>query len=92
MAKFRSRPVEVEAIQWTGLNEDDLVSFTRGEFNALAEDDRANSDDPEATAQLFETRGRWRLVFDNDWIIREGQSLYVCRPEAFAAQFEQVPA
>lgn len=91
MARFRSRPVEVDAVQWTGGNEEELISFTRGQFNALDEDDRANCDDPEATAQLFDRRGMWRLVFDGDWVVREAGQFSKYRRDAFDAQFEAVP-
>lgn len=90
MARYRSIPVEVDAVQWNGNNEDEVASLARHDFNALDEEDRYNCDDPDATAQLFERRGVWRLVYTGDWIVLEGGSLYVCRPEAFAAQFEAV--
>jgi hypothetical protein len=91
MARFRSRPVAGDAVQGAGVNEDALAAFTRGDFNALDDPDRENCDDPEATGQLFDRQGRWRLVYVGDWIVRENGQLYVCRPDAFAAQFEAVP-
>ncbi|GAA0550191.1 hypothetical protein GCM10010172_35370 [Paractinoplanes ferrugineus] len=90
MARFRSIPVEVDAEQWSGSNEADLAAFTSGDFNALDAEDRENCDDPDATGQLFERSGRWRLVFPGDWIVRENAGFYVCRPDAFTAQFEAV--
>jgi hypothetical protein len=90
MPRFRSIPVEVDAEQWTG-DEELLVAFSASRFNALDEQDRANCDDPDATGQLFESPGVWRLVYDGDWIVREGGRFYVCRADAFEAQFERVP-
>jgi hypothetical protein len=90
MPRFRSRPVEVEAIEWSGVNEEVLKSFTRGNFNALDLEDREQCDDPEATGQLFERRGMWQLVYTGDWIVEENGQFYKCRPEAFAAQFDAI--
>lgn len=91
MARFRSIPVEVDAEEWTGQNEELLAAFTHGNFNALDAEDRANCGDPDATAQLFDRQGRWRLVYDGDWIVRDSGYLFRLSPEAFDAQFEAVP-
>jgi len=92
MGRYRTVPIEVDAEQWTGSEEsaECVARIAHHDFNALDAEDRANCDDPDATAQLFERRGVWRLVYTGDWIVLENGSLHVCRPEAFAAQFEQV--
>ncbi len=60
---YQRKPVTVEACQWRGDNADEMTAFLGSDFNVLDEQDRANSDDPEATAQ-------YRMpaeVFDEEW-------------------------
>lgn len=92
--KFRKKPVVIEAVRWTGDNAADLDSFAAGHFDVLDEQDRANIDDPEATAQIFDAlHSTWVLVYDGDWIIRGVQGeYYPCRPDVFAATYEAVQA
>lgn len=92
--KFREKPVEIEAVRWTGDNAAELDDFTASHFEALDEQDRANSNDPEATAQVFDVlHSTWVLVYDGDWIIRgiQGEH-YPCRPDIFQATYEPVTA
>ncbi|GIM88839.1 hypothetical protein [Paractinoplanes toevensis] len=71
MQNFRKKPVKVAAVQWTGSNAAELAEFTNGQFQVLDEADRANCDDPEATAQVFDVlHSTWVLVYDGDWIPR----------------------
>lgn len=96
--RVRKRPVEVDAIRWTGDNEDDVAEFAMAErsvmtrFAALDEADRSNCDDPEATAQVFDDlHSTWVLVYTGDYIIRGVQGeFYPIRPDVFAATYEPV--
>ncbi|MFG2277550.1 hypothetical protein ACGFNQ_02530 [Streptomyces asoensis] len=69
----RKKPVEVDTIQWTGDNETDVQAFTGGasHFYALDNDDRENSDDPEATATVYDKlHSTWVLVYTGQHIVR----------------------
>ena len=71
-ALYQRRPVTVEACQWTGGNAVDMTAFAGPAFTVLDEQDRANSDDPEATASLFDgTEWRRHLMYTGDWAVRE---------------------
>lgn len=87
--RFKKKPVEIEAVRWTGDNEDFIREWTDGQFNALHEDYR--TDDPEATAEVFdELHSTWVLVYTDDWIIRGIQGeFYPCRPDVFAETYEE---
>lgn len=86
----RKKPVEVQAMQWTGDNADALAAWTRNLFDALDESDRAASDDPDATAQVYDAlHSTWVLVQPGDWIIRGIQGeFYPCRHEVFVETYE----
>jgi hypothetical protein len=92
MPKFRKRPIEIEAVRWTGDNAVQLNIFAGSQFDVLDERDRANSDDPEATAQIFDVlHSTWVLVQTGDWIIRGVQGeFYPCRTDVFEATYEPV--
>lgn len=94
MPTYRKKPVEVQAIQWTGDNAADLESFAGSAFEVL---DQPSGDDPDATASILASQhSTWVLVYTGDWIIREldGNGFYPCRSDIFDATFEPagVPA
>lgn len=90
--RFRKKPVEIQAVRWTGGNDADLDQFAGDYFAALDEQDRANCNDPEATAQIFDAlHSTWVLVYDGNWIIRgvKGE-FYPCRDDIFRETYEVV--
>ena len=90
-ARYRKRPVEVGAVRWTGANASEVFGFTGREyFDVLDDQDRANGDDPEATATVFDKlHSTWILVYDGDWVIKgTAGELYPNRPAQFAETYE----
>lgn len=91
MARFRTKPFEIEAVQFKDLNEDEIVEFAgRENFFVLEEEDR--TDDPDCIAQVYDKlHSTWVGVKDGQWIIR-GQKgeYYPCDPEIFAAKYEEI--
>lgn len=89
MGRFRKKPVEIEAVQWTGDNWYFLREWTDDKFNVLDEEDR--TDDPDATAEVLDDlHSTWVLVYTGDWIIKgvKGE-FYPCRNEVFEATYEE---
>lgn len=67
--KYRKKPVEVTAVQWTGDNEAELIEFTGHRFEAVAPEDRI--EDADRTAVVFdELHCTWVGVYTGHWIIR----------------------
>ncbi|WP_329336144.1 hypothetical protein OG252_13245 [Streptomyces sp. NBC_01352] len=94
ITRYRKRPVEVDTIQWTGDNEAEVQAFTGGPstFYALDAEDRENSDDPEATAAVFDKlHSTWVLVYTGQHIIRgvKGE-YYPIAEEVLAETYETV--
>jgi hypothetical protein len=88
-ALYQRRPATVEAIQWLGNNAADMTAFAGPAFTALDEQDRANSDDPEATAELFDgAEWRRRLMYYGDWAVREGEHIRYMLAREFEAEWE----
>lgn len=72
IVRRRKRPVEVDTVQWTGDNETEVQEFTgASHFYALDAEDRENSEDPEATATVFDNlHSTWVLVYTGQHIVR----------------------
>lgn len=92
-ARYRKRPVEVEAVQWTGDNIDAMFEFAgRDKFDLLDEQQRRDCDDPEATAAVFDIlHSTWVLVLPGQWIVKgiRGE-FYPCAADVFAETYEPV--
>lgn len=81
MARFRKKPVVIDAVQWTGDNGADISAFlgdTAWKHNA---DDTLTI----PTLEGDHLAGEW------DWIIRGvAGEFYPCKPDIFAATYEPV--
>lgn len=80
---FRKKPVEVQAMQWTGgpTSSDELVQWTRGNFTWY-------DGIGEIWDYLHET---WVKLEVGDWIIQGIQGeFYPCKQDIFAETYERV--
>ncbi|MFA7265116.1 MAG: hypothetical protein WC054_02290 [Candidatus Nanopelagicales bacterium] len=85
--RFRKKPVEVEAMQWTGSNRNALFDFTGGLFGRVHPEDR--TDDPDQTGEIFVgANSVWVGVEDGEWIIHDSGGFYPCKPDIFEATYE----
>ena len=78
MPKFRKKPVEIEAVQWTGTNAPEVLDFI-GTTGRMSADGSLFIDTLEGTMRAY----------SGDWIIRgvKGE-FYPCKPEIFTATYE----
>jgi hypothetical protein len=67
-ARYRQRPIEVEAIQWTGSNAEELTAFTERRFFTIDPEDRA--EDPDCDAQLLVEASHWVGIRPGDWVLK----------------------
>ncbi|MGC4918670.1 hypothetical protein ACLQ2B_38095 [Streptomyces albogriseolus] len=95
MPKYRKRPVEIDAIQWTGNNIDAVMGFMHPQqpvhVNSLSHMRFTNADDLIG----IETLEGLMVADKGDWIIREpfptdDRKFYPCKPDIFAATYEPV--
>lgn len=81
MKHYRKRPVVIEAIQWDGSNEPELIEFVGDSLKPAVHPDYLEIHTLEGvmTADL------------GDWIIKgvKGE-FYPCKPEIFEATYEEV--
>ncbi|WP_329376107.1 hypothetical protein [Streptomyces sp. NBC_01483] len=85
--RYRPRPTEVTALQWTGHNAAQLTDFAKTRFMEVDPEDR--TEDPDATAALLESAHEaWAGLKVGDWIVRRNGQFKRFSPEAFADQYE----
>jgi hypothetical protein len=78
--RFRKRPVEVEAVQWTGDNADEIERFAGDAYETWL---------PSVDKVAICTLEGEMTASVGDWIIRGVQGeFYPCKPDIFEATYE----
>lgn len=96
MSKYRKKPVEIEAIQWTGKNQREMFDFlTNGE----KKDEYMTSSEKTFRIDHFAVKGGLiiktlegeHLANIGDYIIRGvAGEFYPCKPDIFARTYDTV--
>jgi hypothetical protein len=86
--KYRHKPTEVEAVQWTGLNLEEVQAFVT--------DDEGNSPDlahdPSSHQLLLPTLHGAVVVAAGDWVLSQPDAgFWPCKPDIFEATYDEVP-
>lgn len=77
--KFRKKPVEIEAVQWTGHNAPALKHFAGKDIKFVG-----------GIPEIQTLEGRM-MVSVNDWVIRGTRGeFYPCKPGPFEDTFEPI--
>ena len=95
MARFRKKPVVIEAVQWDGSDEvwESLWTWGGGRGNDVdgwdASDAKILRQDEGEPTLWIETLEGGHVASPGDWIIRgvKGE-FYPCKPDIFAATYE----
>lgn len=94
MPKFRKKPIEVEATQWTGTNSGEIKQWVglkdNGEsYFLLPEEVFGYWNTPGIYDKLHDT---WVHVFPGQWIIKGIQGeFYPCANDVFKSSYEPCP-
>jgi hypothetical protein len=85
--KFRKKPVEVEVIQFTRLNWEEIQQFTNNTAHTLTIERRING---KCTCVIPTLEGE-HIANENDYIIRgvKGE-FYPCKPDVFELTYEKI--
>lgn len=85
MTRFRTKPFEIEAVQYKGeINQQEVYEFSEGQTKA----------GPDSQMQVWDKlHDTWVTFYPGQWIIK-GQKgeFYPCDAEIFAAKYEEIPA
>lgn len=87
---FRKRPIEVQALQWTGLNLAELAAFTGGRFADEPQDDGTYP--PEVTGWVYDVlHSSWVGVKTGDSVVRgTSGEFYPIDADVLAETYEPV--
>lgn len=90
MPKYRSKVVEIEAIQWTGDNNEELEDFAGNKFVG----NKFGVEFSKEHADIFDhLQDTWITVNPFDYIIKGMKGEFYPRdPEVFRATFEELDA
>ena len=84
MAKYRKRPVVIEAVQWTGENFEELWRLLE------SKEGRAVYEESDMSIFLETLEGTMKAQV-GDYIIKGVQGeIYPCKPDIFKSTYEQV--
>jgi len=94
LAKFRKRPVEVNAIQWTGKNLDEITEFLEEKAikNSVSSGYNFYLDYQKVDGGLvIKTLEGEHIASIGDWIIKGvNGEYYPCKPDVFRDTYEAI--
>lgn len=93
MPRFRKKPVEIEAMQFTGMDSYlAIVAWWKSwKTETLDASEKLEFRGGPKPLMLINTLEGWMSASPGDWIIRGVQDeLYPCKPDIFAATYEEV--
>lgn len=88
MKKFKSKAIEIEAIQWNGENTQEIIGLDPAYFNH-----RAKTQHHRSTEKLMVKSAHGFVeVSVGDWIIKEpqGAGFYPCNKVLFEKRYEEI--
>lgn len=90
--KYRTKPVEIEAIQWTGLNLEEVKNFADDSLIYAIIDSawKAGKDRPRVVMKIKTLEGDMK-VSEGDYIVKglKGE-FYPCKPDVFEMKYEPI--
>lgn len=90
MAKFRKKPVVVDAIQWTGKNIEDIRLFSGGEVDYYHWEQLNESGINKEMLEVNTLEGKMEAR-KGDWIIKGvNGEFYPCKPDIFEKTYEPI--
>ena len=89
MAKYRKKPIVIEAVQFTRMNWEAVQSFTQGKAHTLTIEKRIDGKHTCITTCIIPTLEGQHIATEGDWIIKGVQGeYYPCKPDIFEQTYE----
>jgi len=90
MTRFRKRPVEIDAIQWTADNMEEMKKFLTGAIYWFSPEMGKSLDKKNWTLCVITYEGT-SVCSVGDWVIKgvKGE-FYPCKPDIFTLTYEEV--
>ena len=94
MAKYRKRPVVIEAIQWTGKNDEEIEDFIGDDLCGYGDNlvaYKPRSEQHRSKLMYIRTLEGIMTASVDDYIIKGIQGeFYPCKPDVFKKTYERV--
>lgn len=85
--RYRTKPMEVEAIQWTGENKDEVEAFVTGALIDFLM--KLNARIP--IAVYIHTSKGYMIARHGDYIVKlADDDYYSCKPDVFKQKYEEI--
>lgn len=85
--KYRKKPVEIEAVQWNGLNSNEIAEFMKMPIRTKTLPEEGN---PNGKITIETLEGNMTASV-NDFIIKGVQGeFYPCKPDIFELTYEKI--
>lgn len=84
-SKYRALPVLVDAVQWRGMNHEEVRAFLAEDYIGLS-----SKHNPKGSSRIiFRTPDGPAHAVIGEWIVRNAYGVHSrCKPDAFAATYE----
>lgn len=90
--RFRKRPVEIEAMQWTGDNPAAMRAFT-GMHATESGGEHFVFTTQSGHGELFvAANGAWLPLEIGEWVLSDARGFYPCKPDIFAQTYDELEA
>lgn len=90
MTKYRNKPVEVDAIQWTGSNIQDVSSFLASNVSPMSGMyiEYVSGSATTITVDAGASNAAVATAAINDWFVCSGGNVGAMKPDVFAATYD----
>lgn len=86
---FRKKPVEIQAMQWTGDNAAAMHKWMPQDFNEGGSLGPLTAN--EYTASIWvEANSGWLRIVTGEWVIKDSKGFYPCKADVFEQTYERV--
>lgn len=92
MSRYRKLPVEIEAIQWNGLNLQEIIDFAGDKLKYEIHDEawQVGKGKPYVDMEIITLEGNMK-VSEKDYIIKGvNGEFYPCKPQIFEKTYEKL--
>lgn len=95
MPWFKSRVIDIQAVQWTGDNPNEIKSFvgniSTGESGFLLPDEITGELVKQYSGLLWiEANTNWSGIETGEWVLHDSEGFYPCKDDIFKKKYEEV--
>ena len=90
MPFYRKRPVVIEAVQWRGDNEDEMLEWMGEEFYVREPYVGELTGNAYTAVIWVNANTNWLNIVTGEWVIKDSLGFYPCKNEQFHETYEKV--